>query len=234
MKSPMICIKKKLLILALIFSVVFYLVVLFSNNTSLKSLSYKAKAQTGNYCQSIGLYDVPGEDMGSSLKKIYEAKCSTYANYPQWNGKRGNEAQCYTSTAVCGKIPGCIDKNCLARISEEIPCINESVNIQKCLDSGAVTQEQLDVYVCMYAGQVITDTSTPYYYISTGIHPVYKCIQQNGRNIGVRCISDEMGKVIANYNMDDETNCSTTVAPVPTDEPVTPTRYLWDNRGGGM
>ena len=58
---------------------------------------------------------------------------------------------------------------------------------------------------CMYGAQVVTDTSTPYKWATSGN---YKCIQEAGVNIGYRCKTDAVGLVItATGSVLDLTNC---------------------------
>jgi len=57
----------------------------------------------------------------------------------------------------------------------------------------------------MYGAQVVTDTSTPYKWATSGN---YKCIQEAGVNIGYRCKTDAVGLVItATGSVLDLTNC---------------------------
>lgn len=232
----MFCINRKLLILVFGISAILYTIIAFNDSISWKSTSYKAKAQTDNYCESMGLYNVPGPNEGvdSDLKKQYEAKCVGNTKKPQWNGKRrGNGAGCYTATAVCGKIPGCIDKNCLARISNDIPCINEPVDIEKCKDAGVVTEAQLAENQCFYGGIELSEYSTPYSY-----DPENFCVRETigtkTKYIGYRCQNKDnklTGGLMASAVKD--VGCSLDTVTLTT-TPVPPTSPLFPNEPTDM
>src|SRR3989338_8003150 len=215
----MYCIKKKLFVLIVTISSILYLIIAFNSIINRKNVTMKAKAQDGGFCERAGLYDLP--DASKVLKNNISAICAGNINKPQWNGKRGSDAKCYTATAICGKIPGCIKKDCIARISEDIPCINEPVDIQICKDAGIATE-----YVCMYAGQEITNVSGHYFYSDTTNNNItYKCIKnKDGYNVGARCYTDENGNINAPYSKMDTENCRpdapSVSVPTATSEPV--------------
>ncbi len=61
---------------------------------------------------------------------------------------------------------------------------------------------------CMYGAQVVTNTSSPYKWVSTTVASVvYKCIQTGSKNIGYRCKTDINGNINATGSIRDTTNC---------------------------
>lgn len=220
----MFCIKKRQ---AIIGSLIIFLgmVLMWSKTIQESSKSYSTRADgVQTLCRKAGLYDIPVQGMYPTpvfVSDYYDLYCRENEIYPIWNGSRDN-AKCLTATLVCGSKANCTDTDCIMNVSNKIRCLYKEVSMDLCKRAGVVKEEQLQ-YVCMYAGQKVTAVSTPYYYsdsstqtLGTQDPPILtsKCIKKDGYNVGVRCITDAAGEIIANYNMEDKVNCPLSASPV--------------------
>lgn len=208
----MYCISKKFITISGFIVSIFFFTYIVNLTAQKGAKPFRSRASPNSFCESVGLYSVEGE----WATNYYDSNCSKNKSFPLWNGEKGDKAKCYTATALCSKYPVCNSTDCILSTNKNIKCINEPVNISKCIEANAVTYAQLSEYVCMYNSEVVTATSRPYYYAdlstqtlgeSTPIQTTYKCIKNNGYNVGVRCITDAEGKIIANYNKEDKINC---------------------------
>ncbi|MBI4973238.1 hypothetical protein HZC27_01375 [Candidatus Roizmanbacteria bacterium] len=206
----MYCVSKKNVTISGFIVLILLLAFIVNLITQNKVNSFRSKAAPNSFCESVGLYSVEG----GWVNNYFNLNC--VKNAPIWNGEKGNKAKCFTATALCSKYPGCNSTDCLLNINKDTKCINEPIDMEKCLSANAVTRAQLSEYECMYNSQIVTDVSSPYYYsdsltqtlgAQTPVNSTYKCIKSNGLNVGTRCITDNAGNIIANYNMSDETHC---------------------------
>lgn len=226
MNRYMYCLQKRQVIIGG-FIIFLGIVLVWSKTIQESPKSYNTRAgEAPTACSKAGLYNIPVQGLSPTpgfVRNYYETFCKSNEDSPIWDGSIGSSAKCLTATLVCGSKANCNDISCIMNVSNSIKCLYKEVPIDICKSAGVVKEEQLQ-YVCMYAGEQVTAASTPYYYSDSstqtlgGVAPVdttYKCIKNNGYNVGVRCITDAAGEIIANYNMEDKVNCPLSASPVP-------------------